>query len=162
MTSAVQVVEQELREHGQKAENASLERCSWGLRMLLRWVGASSSAKDAQPEDTETAKAIRALTRHGLLCYLKCYTTEASKTLNLHDNNALRLIFGLREVCEDQAPDFMTHELVDALVHVYEVHEEGFQQLLELWYSEDEKNWILKLRREHQESSTVRVFVDVD
>ncbi len=100
--------------------------------MLLYWVGASSRTKDAQPEDNETAEAIRALTRHGLLCYLKCYTTEASKTVNLHDNNALRLIWMLRNLCQDQAPDLMTHELVDALVHVYEVHEEEFQQLQEL------------------------------
>ncbi len=150
--SAVQVVEKELREHGQKAENASLKRCSMGLRMLLSLMHASSSAKDAQAEDTETAKAIRALTRHGLLCHLNCYTTEAGKALSLVRNNTDILIQGLRILCEYEAPDFMTPELFDALARLYEVHQAECDKDRDL---KECKQWILKLKRERDESKEV-------
>ncbi len=158
MTLVLRVVEQELRKHGHKAEDDFLKRCSSGLEMLLQWVGASSRANDAQPEDTETAKAIRALARHGLLCHFKCYTSETGKTLSLYHNNTENLIRRLRKLFEDQAPEFMTAELVDVLVHVYQVHQEEFQQARRSWDPEEDKNWILKLQRER--TSAVRVFVN--
>ncbi|KAI0758890.1 hypothetical protein C8Q74DRAFT_270673 [Fomes fomentarius] len=142
------IVEQELQEHGQKAENGSLLRCSQVLQMLLSLVGASSSAQDAQ--DAETARVLRALTRHGLLCHFKCYTTEASKTLSFSRNDTDLLISMLRALCEDQVPDFMTPELVDVLVLVLEVHQATFH---ENWFlKKTGEPWILKLKRERDES----------
>ncbi len=119
--------------------------------MLLDWVGASSSAKNA--EEIETAKAIRALARHGLLCYFKCYTTEAGKTLSLYRNHTDILILKLRRLCDDRGPDFMTPELVDALVRVYEVHQYKFRLFSGLLES---KPWIMKLKDERDESTRVR------
>ncbi len=115
--------------------------------------------KDAQPEDTETAKAIRALARHGLLRHFKCYTSETGKTLSLDYNDTNILISKLRELCEDQAPDFMDPQLVDALVLVYQLHQEEFQQARRHWDPEElDKNWILELQRGR--SSAVRGFVN--
>ncbi len=122
--------------------------------MLLGWVGASSSAKNA--EEIETAKVIRALTRHGLLCHFKCYTTEAGKTLSLYYNNTGILIAELRTLCEDRGPDFMTAELVDALVRVYEVHQDEF---FDNWRLMQCVPWISKLRWERGESMKVRMYV---
>ncbi|KAI0758898.1 hypothetical protein C8Q74DRAFT_1388876, partial [Fomes fomentarius] len=143
---AVRVVEQVLREHCQKAENGSLRRCSLALQMLLSWVCASSSTKDPA-EDAETAKAIRALTRHGLLCHFKCYTTDAGKTLSLARNNTQVVIRRLRTLCENQAPDFMTPELVDALMRLYEAHQAEFHK-----YLDECEPWFLKLKGERDES----------
>ncbi len=120
--------------------------------MLLRWVGASSRAKDTQPEDIEMAKAIRALTRHGLLCHLKCYTTEAGKTLSLYRNSTEILISRLHTLCEEQASDFMTPELVDMLVRVYEMHQDECHRR---WQLEKSKSWIFKLKLEHDEFKKV-------
>ncbi len=123
--------------------------------MLLDWVGASSSAKNA--EEIEMAKVIRALTRHGLLCHFKCYTTEAGKTLSLYDNITGFLIAQLRTLFEDRGPDFMTPELVDVLVRLYQVHKEEFEQRRLFSEAKDDKNWILKLSCGDEGSSAVRV-----
>ncbi len=120
--------------------------------MLLSWVRASSSAKDAQ--DTETAKAIRVLTRHGLLCHFKCYTTEAGKKLSLYINDTEIVMRRLHTLYENQASDLMTPELVDALVRLYEVHQAEFHR-----YLESCEPWIVKLKRERDGSKTVCLHV---
>ncbi len=122
--------------------------------MLLSWLRASSSAKNA--EEIETAKVIRALTRHGLLCHFKCYTTEASKTLSLVRNNTELLIWDLHKLCEHQAPSFMTPKLVDVLVQVYEVQQDEFHESGELQSCE---LWVLKLKSERDKSTEVRMHV---
>ncbi len=121
-------------------------------------MAAGFSKKDAQPEDIKTAQVIRALTRHGLLCHLKCYTTEAGKTLSLLDNNTLSLIWRLRKLCKDEDPDFMTRKLAHALVRVYRVHEEVLRQPHPFWDPEEDKSWILNLRRARKRPNSVRVF----
>lgn len=148
MTSAARIVEQELRQHGQKAEDVeSLRRCSLGLCKLLRWLGASSGANvDAQA--AETAAAIRALTRHGLLCHFKCYTADAGKTLSLVRTTTRFVIEELHALCEGQAAEFKTPPLVDVLLRVYEVYQDEYQT----WPLCKLEPWILKLKRERDES----------
>ncbi len=121
--------------------------------MLLSWVRASSSAKNA--EEIETAKVIRALTRHGLICHFKCYTTKAGKTLSLINATA-SLIRELPTLCENQAPDLMTLELIDALARVYEVHQDECHRNR---YLRECEPWILKLKSECDESTKVRLYV---
>ncbi len=147
------VFEQELKKHVQKADDESLERCSNALStLLLGFVSKSCSAKEAQ--DAATAKAIRVLTRSGLLRYFKCYTTEAGKMLSLA--NSEFLFEDLHTISENQAPNLMTRKLVDVLVQVYELHQAEFQTDIEL---KDWEPWILKLKRERDASKKVRLYV---
>ncbi len=159
--------------HGWKADAYSHRMSSYELSILLAWVGASFTAKDAQPEDAKTARVMCAFTHYWLLRHFKCYTIEASEGLSLADNRTGSLITELRELCEDQAPDFMTPELADALLRVYQVHQQEFRAQFHnhererhnpnwkpVWYQEEDKKWILKLHDERERSSAVRVFVD--
>ncbi|KAI0758806.1 hypothetical protein C8Q74DRAFT_1372726 [Fomes fomentarius] len=136
-----------LQEQVQNTEYTSLRLCSDVLCTLISWVGASSSSAK-ETEDVETAHAIRALTRHGILCYLKCYSTDHGRTLSIRDN-AERVIRNLHILCEKRSEDFMTPELVDALGRVYDVHKSEFSDPPWVWpEAKEDEVWILQLKRE--------------
>lgn len=117
------------------------------LCTLISWVRASSSSAK-ETEDVETAHAIRALTRHGILCYFKCYSTDHGRMLSIRDN-AERVIRNLHILCEKRSEDFMTPELVDALGHVYDVHKSEFSDPPWFWpEAKEDEVWILQLKCE--------------
>ncbi|KAI0747375.1 hypothetical protein C8Q74DRAFT_1374458 [Fomes fomentarius] len=122
-----------------------------GSVLAAQLGGRKFSANNA--EEIETAKVIRALNAPWAALHFTCYTTGAGKTLSLVDNDTQFIISRLRTLCEDRDPDFMTTELVDALMRLYEVHEEEFEHYTRRWDPKDEKSWILKLSCGHEGSS---------